>query len=175
MSELAERIEAAFGNVVLGTGTSLHQAQALDRMDLPAVVEQARRRDTEHRWQEIADEKVEDFHYALTYLNPEGLRFYLPRYMIFSLEHPGLDSPAVDAAVYACDFGDDTENIQQEVLAQFNAMSRRQMTVIAEFLAFVAQSEDANYDTLVAAIAVDNFWWQFLEPEGAGPPAGTEA
>lgn len=165
-AELLEQIEAAFGKVRLGSGISLHQARALDRLDLPQVVQQARRRDTEERWQEIPDSKVEDFHYALTYLDPEGLRFHLPRYMVFSLEHPGLDSPAVDAAVYACDFGED---VAQDVLAQFNAMSRRQMRVIADFLLFIAESRDADYDTLVAAVALESFWYQFLGPRAAGP------
>lgn len=158
---MANQIQEAFGDVRLGEGLSLHQAQALDHMELPEAVRRARRLDTEQRWQDVPDAKVEQFHYALTYLDPEGLRFYLPRFMIFSLQHPGLDSPAVDAAVYACDFGDD----QEEVLAQFNVMSRRQMRVTSNFLAFIAESKDEDYDTLVAAVVLESFWYQFLEPQ----------
>ena len=155
-----DEIRDAFGDVALGSGISLHQAQALDHLEPPEAVRRARKRDAEDRWDEIPDAKVDEFHYALTYLDPAGLRFYLPRFMIYTLEHPGLDSPAVDAAVYACDFGDD---LQDEVLAQFNAMSRRQMRVIANFLTFIAESKDEDYDTLVAAMALDAFWYQFLE------------
>lgn len=165
MSEqLAAEIEEAFGEVGLGDGLSLSQAQALDHMEAPEIVQRARNKDHDVRWQEIPDDRVEEYHYALTYLDPQGLRFYLPRFMVFALDHPGIDSPAVDAAVYACDLGDE---LQDEVLAQFNSMSRRQMTVIAQFLAFIAESKDQDYDTLVAAMALEAFWYRFLEPSTA--------
>ncbi len=155
-----QEIHAVFGEAELGDGLSLHQAGAMDLMLTAEEVELSRRLDSETRWQDIPDSKVEEFHYALTFMDPEGLRFHLPRFMVYSLEHPGLDSPAVDAAVYACDFGDD---MADEVLAQFNAMSRRQMRTIANFLVFVAESKDEDYDVLVAAMAVESFWYRFLE------------
>jgi hypothetical protein len=158
--ELIEQIHTVFGSAELGNGLSLHQARAMDRLQPPEDVLEARPLDTEERWQEIPDGKVEEFHYALTFMDPVGLRFHLPRYMVFALEHPGLDSPAVDAAVYACDFGDEME---QDVLAQFNAMSRRQMKTVARFLVHIAESRDEDYDTMVAAIALESFWYQFLE------------
>lgn len=160
MAEITDAIEAAFGDAALADGLSLHQAEALDHLQLPEVVRRARGLDTEERWQDIPDEKVEEFHFALTYLDPEGLRFHLPRYMVYALEHPGLDNPAVDAAVYACDFGDE---IGEDVLAQFNAMSRSQMQVIARFLVHVAESGEESYDSLVAAMAIELFWYRFLE------------
>jgi hypothetical protein len=161
MSEaLFQEVHAVFGKVELGDGLSLHQAGAMDLMLTPEEVRQSRRLDPETRWQDIPDSKVEEFHYALTFMDPEGMRFHLPRFIVYSLEHPGLDSPAVDAAVYACDFGDDVDD---QVLGQFNAMSRRQMRTIANFLVFVAESKDEDYDVLVAAMAVESFWYQFLE------------
>ena len=167
-AELVAEIHAAFGQARLGDGLSLHQAWAMELLQPPEDVLAARALDTEQRWQDIPDDKVEEFHFALTFMDPEGLRFHLPRFMVFSLEHPGLDSPAVDAAVYACDFGD--ESMEQEVLKQFNAMSRRQMRMIAKFLMHVAEASDEHYDTMVAAIAVDAFWYQFLEAPAEAPP-----
>ncbi|CAN5820391.1 hypothetical protein BH23ACT12_BH23ACT12_02140 [soil metagenome] len=164
--DLIEQINAVFGRVELGDGLSLHQARAMDRLQPPEDVLEARPLDREDRWQEISDGKVEEFHYALTFMDPEGLRFHLPRFMVFALEHPGLDSPAIDAAVYACDFGDEMD---QDVVAQFNAMSRTQMKTIAGFLAHITESSDKDYDTMVAAIALESFWYQFLEEPGAQP------
>jgi hypothetical protein len=166
-AELIAEIESAFGKAELGIGLSLHQAKAMDLLQSPEEVLEARPLDPETRWQDIPDEKVEEFHYALTFLDPASLRFHLPRFMVFALENPGLDSPAVDAAVYACDFG---EEMEQDVLAQFNAMSREQMKTVAHFLVHIAESKDEDYDTMVAAIALDTFWFQFLDevpaPEG---------
>ena len=159
-AELIAEIEDAFGKEELGDGLSMHQAGAMDLLLEPEEVLQARALDPEARWQDIPDERVDEFHYALTYMDPEGLRFHLPRFMVFALENPGLDSPAVDAAVYACDFG---EEMKQEVLAQFNAMSRNQMRTIAHFLVHVAEAKDEDYDVMIAAIALESFWYQFLE------------
>lgn len=164
--DLAGRIAEAFGGVELGNGLSLHQAWAMDLLRPPEEVLEARALDTEKNWQDIPDDAVEQFHYALTFMDPEGLRFHLPRYMIYGLEHPGLDAPAVDAAVYACDFGEDPD---QEVVKQFNAMSRTQMECIAQFLVFVAGASDEHFDTMVAAIALEAFWYQFLEQDPEVP------
>lgn len=159
-SELIAEIEAAFAKVELGNGLSLHQARAMDLLQSPEEVLEARPLDIETRWQDIPDNKVDEFHYALTFMDPDSLRFHLPRFMVFALENPGLDTPAVDAAVYACDFG---EEMEQDVLAQFNSMSRDQMKTIAHFLVHIAEAKDEDYDTLVAAIALDTFWFQFLD------------
>lgn len=159
--DLREQIEAAFGAVTLGNGLSLHQAQVIDGGGSPEEVRQARRKGHVERWQEIPDSGVEEFHYALTYMDPDGLRFHMPRFILYALEHPGCDDPAVDSAVYSCDLG---EELHDEVLSQFNSMDRKQMTVIARFLDFIAHSRDEDYDTLVAAEALAAFWYQFLDP-----------
>ncbi len=39
--------------------------------------------------------------------------------------------------------------------------------LIAQFLTFIAESNDGDYDTLVAAMALETFWYQFLEPPAA--------
>lgn len=166
MSEqLLAEIEQAFGGVELGGGLSMHQAGAMDLLLEPEEVLQARVLDPEARWQDIPDDRLDEFHFALTYMDPEGLRFHLPRFMVFALENPGLDSPAVDAAVYACDFG---EEMKQEVLAQFNAMSRKQMRTIAQFLAHIAEGKDEDYDVMIAAMALESFWYQFLQSSTEG-------
>lgn len=162
--ELIAEIEEAFGGVELGDGLSMHQAGAMDLLLEPEEVLQARRLDPETRWQDIPDGRVDEFHYALTYMDPAGLRFHVPRFMVFALENPGLDSPAVDAVVYACDFG---EEMKQEVLAQFNAMSRKQMRTIAHFLVHIAEANDEDYDVMIAAMALESFWYQFLEDGAA--------
>jgi hypothetical protein len=163
-AELIAEIEASFAKVELGNGLSLHQARAMDLLQSPEEVLEARPLDIETRWQDIPDSKVDEFHYALTFMDPDSLRFHLPRFMVFALENPGLDTPAVDAAVYACDFG---EEMEQDVLAQFNSMSRDQMKTIAHFLVHIAEAKDEDYDTMVAAIALDSFWFQFLDEVAA--------
>jgi hypothetical protein len=102
---LVSQIEAAFDGVELGNGTSLHQGRALDDYQPEEAVRQARDADTESRWQEIPDEKVETLWDALSFLDAEGFRFYIPRFMIYALHHRGTetDSLASDSAISAGD------------------------------------------------------------------------
>ena len=99
------QVEAAFDRVELGSGTSLHQARALDNYESDEGVAQARGADTESRWQEIPDEKVEALWDTLPFLDAEGYRFYIPRFMIYALHHRGTpsetDSPASHSAIHA--------------------------------------------------------------------------
>ena len=106
---LITRIEAAFDGVELGEGLSLHQGRALDDYEPPEVVADARADDTEERWQDISDEKVERLWDALGFLDAEGVRFYLPRYMVYAQRHYGRSSsPASDSALYHSDLRDST-------------------------------------------------------------------
>ena len=107
---LVSQIEAAFDGVALGRGTSLHQARAIDDYEPEGVVAEARNADTESRWQGISDEKVEALWDALSFLDAEGFRFYIPRFMVYALHHHRASSPsaspASDSAIYAAESHD---------------------------------------------------------------------
>ena len=105
---LVSQIKAAFDGVELGSGTSLHQGRVLDDYQPEEAVRQARSADTESRWQEVTDEKVVTLWHALPFLDAEGFRFYIPRFMIYALHHHGTetDSMASDSAIYAAHPGD---------------------------------------------------------------------
>lgn len=80
-ARVAADIEAAFNDVVLADGISLHQAVAMD--DRRSLVEQkaARCRDTYKRWQDILDEDIRFCCSALSFLDVKGFRFHLPAFM----------------------------------------------------------------------------------------------
>lgn len=109
---LIREVEVAFDGVALGNGVSLHQARALDKRASDAEVAAARPMDTEERWQDVPDEKIDRLADTLPFMDAEGFRFYLPRFMLFALKHSGgsqySNSWACDTAIYWSDLRDTT-------------------------------------------------------------------
>ena len=100
---LLRQIEAAFGNVRLGGGRSMHQADAIDDYEDDNVIAKARDLDTEVRWQDVSDDKLVRFQSVLPFLDAEGFRFYFPRFMTFALRHADSESAVPDTAIYWSD------------------------------------------------------------------------
>ncbi|MDB5297630.1 MAG: hypothetical protein JWO31_3613 [Phycisphaerales bacterium] len=84
---LIRQVEAAFDGVELGDGVSLHQARGMDDHASDAEVAAARALDAEGRWQDVSDEKLDRLSDTLPFMDAEGFRFYLPRFMLFALKH----------------------------------------------------------------------------------------
>ena len=85
-TKVLQAISSAFDSVTIGTGLTLHQARALDNYCHAWEVEAAKEQDTETRWQDVSDEKLLKLHDAHFFLDAAGFRFYLPAFMIWSLE-----------------------------------------------------------------------------------------
>ena len=127
---LIERIEAAFANVALGGGRSMHQADAVDDYEPEDVVAKARALDTEERWQDIADEKVARFPSVLPFFDPEGFRFHYPRFMIFALRNEDSESASPDTAIFSSDIEGWPD--------RFSLFNEEQKEVVRAFRAFYA-------------------------------------
>lgn len=127
---LIARVLDAFGDVRLHGGWSLHQARALDDYLGEDEVRAARALDEEVRWQDIPDEKIHRLHDTLAFMDPEGFRFHLPRFMQFALEHleerdSFSDSNACASAIYWADLRDSSD--------RFSLFSGEQRTVVQAF------------------------------------------
>src|SRR4051794_10621110 len=83
--QLLDDIEAAFGDVRLGEGVSLHQARAIDDYKGADEIAEARKLDTEERWQDISDATIDELSDTLTFLDADGFRFYIPRFIVYVL------------------------------------------------------------------------------------------
>ena len=88
---LIAQIAAAFRDVVRGEGVSLCETKVLDDYGSDADRHEAREWDTDIHWWELTDEDFYGHWVHLSYLDAEGLRYYLPAWMIHSLKI--LDSP----------------------------------------------------------------------------------
>lgn len=85
VEELRILIDSAFETVVRGNGTTLHEAVAKDDYLSEEEVLAARKEDTELHWRDVPSEHLANHPEFLTYLDFEGLRYYLPAVMIFAL------------------------------------------------------------------------------------------
>jgi len=157
VDRLIAAIEASFGDVRLGNGRSLHQAEAIDQGRPANEIEAARAWDGEIRWQEIPDEKIDHFCSALAFMDAEGFRFHVPRFIVWSLVHAEQsDSFAVDAAIYSCVF---TPKLEEKSKQRYSLLNAGQRSTISAFLRFASMYD--HFDASAAAEALQRYWWQF--------------
>jgi hypothetical protein len=155
--QLIADIEGAFGDVGLGDGRSLHQADAIDRYRPDSEIEAARKMDSEQRWQDIPDEKVEKFNMALAFMDAAGFRFHMPRFMVYSLTHREYVGFAIYAPIYSCNFNDAARD---RAVARYALLSDNQRRIIVKYLRFAAAHEEF-FDAAKAAEALHDYWSQY--------------
>ena len=95
------QIADAFADVMLGNGVSLREADVIDGYGTSDERAAARKQDEFHDWQRISDGDIENYSFALCFMDDEGLRFHLPAYMRFTLRrYHESESASIDAAIY---------------------------------------------------------------------------
>ncbi|MEM1034991.1 MAG: DUF6714 family protein, partial [Myxococcota bacterium] len=80
IARLIAALEDAFVDVRPGAIT-LHEAEVLDNYGTEAERQRARRNDPETDWREVPDASIVACPTALSHLDPDGWRFYLPACM----------------------------------------------------------------------------------------------
>lgn len=163
---LIEQITSAFADVDRQNGVTLHQAIALDNNESSDAVAAARFKDTDTHWTEIRRETLVNFESALSFLNEQGTRYYLPAFMIAALE--GHINPLIPFFNITNLLGSLRKSTPTQVIAvyQFN---QQQSLAIANFLRFVVgeQGEHAESQTVLQRVwaweDIANHWNEHLE------------
>jgi hypothetical protein len=158
-------IRRAFDNVTRGDGISLREADAIDSYAGEDQRKQARALDTDKHWREIPPEDLERFHVALTFMDAEGFRYYLPAFMTRALEARETGSLAMDAVLGALFALSDT------AADKFLLLDTPQKRAIAGFLWFVATETNGQWkdklDVYNATRALEDTWYPYLKSEAA--------
>lgn len=97
--DMIDEIAAAFAGVSRDGGVSLHQAEVKDDYGSRDEELAARELDTDATWLEVPEEDIAGHWDILSFLDPIGFRYYIPAYMVWTLDN--LDSNSADATVSA--------------------------------------------------------------------------
>ena len=105
-------------------------------------------------WQELSSDTIDSYYFALSLFTPPAFRYYLPAFMIFTLENLDSGSSAVDTTVFSlCPLDSDNDSFQF-IRVRCDAITTRQKDVVRVFLRVV---EGHGYQRDVAS-AFSSYW-----------------
>ena len=153
------QIEAAFRNVLLEGGVTLHEAEVIDDYGSEVDRRAAREKDPEIRWQEVPDEKIERLQ-GISFLDERGFRFYIPAYMTWTLKNlEKSHSNSVDWTIHSL-------NDYRRAAQVFN---EEQSKAILRFLRFIVRFGGCHSDSTAAQQAIKRYWGKFDPARAEGP------
>jgi hypothetical protein len=140
VQEVISAIHSAFKDVTREDAITTHEAEA---MDAYSDRKSARLLDTDKRWRDVPDSAIEECQDVFCYLDPKGFRYYIPAYMIWSLQN--YESNSAMSTIYA---------LSASNRDRFGLLDPAQREAICAFLEYVAES----YDDDSARMALDRYW-----------------
>jgi hypothetical protein len=155
---IVREIVGAFDGVRRGDGISLHEAQVIEDHGSDNERVRARTLDAAERWQDVPGADIEAAYDILSFLDAAGFRYYLPAYMVWSLENfETSESRSVDHTIYSLALHEEPR-LRQWQLGRFSVFDPRQAKAIARFLAFMAERSGGLADAAAAAAALADHW-----------------
>jgi hypothetical protein len=158
---IIDAIRSAFTGVPRGQVT-VHEAEVIDSYGTDTERRRARRLDIDERWDEVPDAHIEACDNALCHLDPEGWRYYIPAYMVWSLRHfrrsPSMTS---DHTIYSFDPCSKDADLHEYQMSRFRLLDHAQSRTVCRFLRYMAN--DGHADTTVAKRALRTYWGRFGE------------
>lgn len=159
---IIEAIHAAFRGVPRGQIT-LHEAEVIDEYGSAEERRDARKLDTDQEWEEIPDEHIEECTTALCHVDPESWRYYIPRYMEWSLSHFRTnDSFVSDSTIYTFDPSSTNPALTEYSMARYRQLTPEQSRAVCRFLRYMAQNGD-HADDVIAEEALRKYWGTFVD------------
>lgn len=159
-------ISAAFAHVVRDDGCTLHQAHLADESMSREISQDewmaAARLDKEHHWRDVAPPSLDECLSALSHLTPTGWHFYLPAFMLSTMEMIHLPVWKTDlpgSVVFHLTYPAPQESTKTYNLERFERLSEQQVASVALFLRFVVThaSSDAGIAE-DAQVALNRYW-----------------
>lgn len=137
-------IQAAFADVRLGSGVGLREAQAID--DYETTLTRAACRDDDEKvdWRRISVKDLNECNSSLSFFDAEGMRFHLPAFLIADLDGEYRFGMAF------C--------LTQCLDERFALLSRAQAEVVREYLRFIEEEPDYEFEREHIRRALEEFW-----------------
>ena len=155
--QLIAEIEEAFKDVELKEGIGINEADKIEIGDRDAFIQKGRNLDRLwwKSWRDIEDKYIASYSSVMDFMDAEGLRWALPAYMIYIINHYKEGSFSVDSTIYILEEGalcSDKRDIY----------TVEQKRVIAQFLHYMSTLGEEWVDVGSAQMALDKVWGEYL-------------
>jgi len=151
-SYLLNLIEAAFKDVTLEDGVSLHEADVIDNYGSAEERLAARRPDEKEDWHRLDKNELERMPWVLSFYDAKGLHFHLPAYLTMAVEDH--TQAAVDSLLFTLCYESEYNHERLSIL------SKRQRKAVRHVLKFVRHNTGRDYEWDHTRIdqALRGFW-----------------
>ncbi len=144
--QLIQVIKTAFGNVMLGHGVGLFEAQGIDDYESKEACQKLRSKDETRQWENISIEHLNQCYSSLSFFDAEGMRFHLPAFMLLELEE-----------------GSDYVNIlfhltSRTTTTQFSFLNNSQKKAVRFFLQHLLKDIEHEFDWPAIQRSLNDFW-----------------
>jgi hypothetical protein len=141
-------IRAAFAGVALGEGVGLQQGQGLDDYADARTLALYRAQDEKRDWSAIPVADLDHCCSSLSFFDAEGMRFYLPAYLIADLEGKLQTADVLSHLVYPAD----------DAVERFYKLSAAQRNAVREFLLLRLSDPDREFVHPLIETALREYW-----------------
>jgi len=150
--QIVLKIKTAFGGVRKGNKT-IHEGEAMD--DYRTATEEERKREKSKHWGEVKAAHLLECSCALTYLEGDSWKYYVPAYVRWLLQNHSSDENLSDAAFYAF------TSEREFSVNKYKLLDKAQSETIYLFLLFM----ESLWKSPVEAEKAIPLYWQAFKPE----------
>lgn len=155
--QLIKEIETAFKDVELKDGIGIYEADEIDMGSSPKIIQKGNNKDRMwwKSWKAIEDKYVASYSSVMDFMDSQGIKWALPAYMIYSINHFKEGSFSVDTTIYTLERGAQGHD-------KLDLFTPEQKKAIAHFLQYMIEVGDEWVDAESAKTALEKEWARYL-------------
>ena len=155
--QLTQAIKTAFRDVQLKDGIGINQADRIELRQRDVLIQKGRNLDRMwwKEWCDIEDKYISSYSDVMYYMDSQGIKWALPAYMIYIVNHYKEGSFSIDSTIYVLEAGG-------LGVDKLDLYTEAQKKVIAHFLQFMVEVGEEWVDVESAKNALDKVWGEYL-------------
>lgn len=155
--QLIQEIESAFKDVEIKDGIGIYEADEMYVESSPKLIQKGKNKDRLwwRSWTQIADKYIASYSSVMDLMDAQGIKWALPAYMIYIINHFQEGSLSVDSTIYTLEEG----ALGHDKVDLFTTEQKR---AIAHFLVYVLSLGEEWIDVQSAQNALDTHWRKYL-------------
>ncbi len=148
LSSLIEAIQSAFEGAKMPSDEELLHPDGMDEVDVLEFYGGV-------HWRDMTDDNVVYSYAAPTAFSPIAFRYYLPAYLIWTLNNADSKEYAGESILLALDPGTEKELLHDFRKSKFDLLTREQVKAVKAFLWYLEDHSDLGP---LAQTALVNYW-----------------